>query len=165
MKACHLVCGPPAAGKTRYARELAVKIKGCLIDSDELAGRLIRAGLELAGMNPDDRDSQQYKAAYRKVVYETMYDLARSNLESVPVVMAGPFTSEGGRPEWPDELERRLGVRPEMHFVWCHAELRRQRIIARGEARDQPKLEAWDDYLKTCREEPPLWPHRFVDTG
>ena len=43
-------------------------------------------------------------------------------------------------------------------------EVRKQRIIARREARDRPKLEAWEDYLSTCREERPLWTHCFVDT-
>ena len=165
MKECHLVCGPPASGKTRYARQLAASIGGCLIDSDEVAERLVRAGMSLAGMDPDDRDSPTYKRAYRDVVYETIYDIARSNLVSVPVVIAGPFTGEGGNPDWLDQLEARLGVRPEVHFIWCTQEVRKERIGARGEARDRSKLEAWEKYLKSCREEPPVWSHHFVDTS
>lgn len=37
-----------------------------LLDSDEVEERLIRAGLELAGMNSDERDSPAYKAAFRE---------------------------------------------------------------------------------------------------
>lgn len=165
MKECHLVSGPAASGKTRYARRLASAIGGCLIDSDEVAERLIRAGLSLAGMDPDDRDSPAYKQAYRQAVYDTMFGIARSNLSMVPVVLAGPFTKEGGDAGWLDDLEACLGVKPIAHFIWCDPDSRKRRIIERGESRDRPKLEAWDDYLKLCREERPLWLHHFVDTS
>jgi len=165
MNACHVVCGPPAGGKSTYALGLAREAGACLLDSDEVAERLVRAGLELAGMDPDDRDSPIYKAAFREAVYQTMFDLARTNLRTVPVVMAGPFTSEGADPDWLERLAKRLGVRPTGHFVWCPPEVRRQRLAARGEARDRAKLEAWGAYLASCREERPLWEHQFVDTG
>ncbi|MGB6219459.1 AAA family ATPase [Haloferula sp.] len=165
MKACHVVCGPPASGKTHYARRIAAELGACLIDSDEVAERLVRAGLQLAKMNPDDRDSPAYKQAYREVVYETMYDVARSNLEVVPVVLAGPFTNEGGMYAWPEMLEARLGVMPELHFVWCRPGQRRLRMMKRGKPRDLPKLVDWEAYCETCREEAPVWRHHFVDTS
>jgi predicted kinase len=102
-----------------------------LIDSDIATERLVRAGLALAGLDPDDRDSPAYKRAYRDAVYEAMFDLAVANLPHVPVVLAGPFTREGGEADWPERLERRLGVRPVMHFVWCPPDVRRARMIAR----------------------------------
>ena len=40
----HLVSGPPAAGKTTYARKLAERIGAVLLDSDEVAERLVRVG-------------------------------------------------------------------------------------------------------------------------
>lgn len=161
----HLVCGPPAAGKTTYARKLAASLGAVLLDSDQVAERLVRAGLELAGLDPNDRDSPAYKAAYRDTVYETLFDLAAANLPNVPVVIAGPFTRECGQPDWPEVLEQRLGLRPEIHFVWCPPDLRRQRMIARGEERDLPKIAAWDDYLPLCREEEPAFPHHRVESG
>lgn len=161
----HLVCGPPAAGKTTYARDLAARLGGVLLDSDMVAEKLVRAGLILAGLDPNDRDSPAYKAAYRDTVYETLYDLAVVNLPNVPVVIAGPFTRECGQSDWPQILQRRLGQVPEIHFVWCPPEVRRQRAIARGEARDLPKIAAWEDYVTLCREEPPVFPHRWVETS
>ena len=148
-----------------YARQLASELGACLIDSDTATERLVRAGLELAGMDPDDRDSPAYKRIYRDAVYEAIYDLAVANLPHVPVVLAGPFTREGGEADWPDRLEQRLGIRPTLHFVWCPAELRRERMIARGEERDRPKLLAWEAYAAQCREERPVWEHRFVRTS
>ena len=165
MHECHVVCGPPAAGKTTEARRLAAEIRACLLDSDQVADRLIRAGLELAGLDPEDRDSPAYKRAYRDAVYGTLLDLAAANLNQVPVVIAGPFTAEGGDPGWPDRLEARLGGRPVLHYVDCDPDERRLRMQRRGEARDRAKLAAWDTYLAGRREARPVWPHRFVDTG
>jgi predicted kinase len=164
VKECHIVTGPAGAGKSVYARRLARDRGACLIDSDTATERLVRAGLELAGLDPDDRDSPAYKRAFRDAVYEAMFDLAVANLPQVAVVLAGPFTREGGEADWPERLERRLGVLPVLHFVWCPPEKRRERMVARGEDRDRPKLVAWESYAAACREERPVWPHHFVAT-
>lgn len=162
---CHVVTGPAGAGKSVYARKLAAEMGACLIDSDIATERLVRAGLSLAGLDPDDRDSPAYKLAYRDAVYEAMYDLAVANLPHVPVILAGPFTREGGEADWPDRLAKRLGTRPVLHFVWCPLELRRERMVGRGEERDLPKLRDWEIYAAQCREQRPVWEHRYVDTG
>lgn len=164
MNACHIVTGPAGAGKSVHARRLAAELGACLIDSDIATERLVRAGLAMAGHDPDDRDSSAYKRAFRDAVYEAMYDLAVANLPQVPVVMAGPFTREGGEADWPERLERRLGVLPVLHFVWCPPEMRRERMIGRGEERDLPKLRDWESYAASCREARPVWDHVFVGT-
>ncbi len=163
LQACHLVCGPPASGKTTYATRLADETGAVLLDSDAVAERLVRAGLALAGLDPDDRDSPRYKSAYRNAVYETLFDLAVAHLPRLPVVIVGPFTTEGGNAAWPVELRARLGVSPVLHHVWCPPEIRRSRLVARGEPRDRPKLLAWETYLASCREDPPVWSHVSVD--
>ncbi|MES2657259.1 MAG: ATP-binding protein [Verrucomicrobiota bacterium] len=160
----HIVFGPPAAGKTTYVRQLAAELGAVLLDSDEVCERLVRAGLALAGMNPDDRDSPAYKAAFREVVYGTLFDLAVSHSERLPVVIAGPFTREGGDAEWPARMRERLGVLPEFHYVWCHPDERKRRVALRGAERDLPKLEDWENYVATCRESPPVFPHHWIDT-
>lgn len=165
MKECHIVSGPAGAGKSVFARGLAERLGACLIDSDVATERLVRAGLALAGHDPDDRDSPAYKAAFRDAVYEAMFDIAVANLPRVAVVMAGPFTREGGEVDWPERLERRLGVRPVQHFVWCPPELRRRRMTARGEQRDLPKLEDWESYAASCREDRPVWDHHLVSSS
>jgi predicted kinase len=164
LQECHIVTGPAGAGKSSHARRLAAEMGACLIDSDTATERLVRAGLTLAGLDPDDRDSPAYKRTYRDAVYEAMFDLAVANLPQIPVVLAGPFTREGGEADWPRRLEQRLGVKPVLHFVWCPIETRRQRMIARGEERDLPKLRDWATYAASCREDRPVWEHVFVGT-
>jgi len=161
----HLVSGPPAAGKTTYARQLAESIGAVLLDSDEVTERLIRAGLALAGLNPDDRDSPAYKSTFRDAVYETLFDLAESHCDRLPVVIAGPFTREGGDVEWPGQMAERFGVMPEFHYVWCQPAERKVRLLARGATRDLPKLADWDAYVSTCRETAPVYPHLWIDTS
>ncbi|MGE9270126.1 MAG: AAA family ATPase [Verrucomicrobiales bacterium] len=165
MHECHLVCGPPAGGKTTFARVLANSLKAFLLDSDQVTERLVRAGLALAGMDPDDRDSPRYKRAYREVVYATLFDLAREHLQRGPVVIAGPFTRETGRVDGLAKLSESIGQPLEVHFVWCPPEERRRRLRERGEPRDASKLAQWDAYVATCREEAPCWAHHFVDSS
>jgi predicted kinase len=160
----HVVFGPPASGKSVYAKRLAETIGACLLDSDEVTERMVRAGLELAGCDPDDRHSPEYRTAFRDPVYETLFDLAVSNLPNVPVVIAGPFTREAGDATWPAWLEKRIGHTPEFHFIWCPPDLRKKRVIERGASRDLPKLAEWDTYVATCREDPPVFPHRLIVT-
>jgi predicted kinase len=161
----HLVFGPPAAGKTTYARRLAEHTGGVLLDSDEVTERLVPAGLALAGRDPDDRDSPAYKSAFRDAVYETLFDLAKSHVGRVPVVIAGPFTRECGDETWPDRLEKRLGSMPKFHFVWCDPTTRKSRVEARGMTRDLPKLADWENYISTCREDAPAFPHHWINTS
>lgn len=164
-KDLHVVCGAPGAGKTTFARSIAQKIGAVLLDSDEVTQRLVKAGLALAGMDVDDRDSPRYKAAYRDVVYETLWDLAVSNGSHLPVVVAGPFTAECGNPNWPQEIFARTGMTPHIWFVHCPSELRRARIAARGESRDRSKLDDWENHQRHIRQEIPVFPCEVIDTS
>ena len=83
----HVVCGPPACGKTTYGRSLAVREGAAFFDSDTAAEPVVRAGLRAAGLSPDDRDSPRYKEIFREPVYEALYRLAEENLGHLPVVI------------------------------------------------------------------------------
>jgi predicted kinase len=163
LKKLHVVCGAPGAGKTTFARELAAQIGAAVFDSDAVTQRLVKAGLALAGMDVDDRDSPRYKAAFRDVVYETLWDLAVSNAKNIPVIVAGPFTSECSDPYWPEKILARTGMLPQIWFVRCPSEIRRERIAARGEDRDRSKLADWDHHRQHSREEIPAFPCTVID--
>lgn len=163
MNVLHIVCGPPGAGKTTFATKLVAEWGAVFLDSDQVAQRLVRAGLQLAGMDPDDRDSPAYKVAYRDPVYETLWDLAVINGRHLSVVVAGPFTRECGDASWPEKIAARTGMPVEIWFVHCAEEIRRQRIAARGEARDASKLDDWENYRSTCRGDVPVFDCHVVD--
>jgi predicted kinase len=162
-KKLHVVCGAPGAGKTSFAYELAAKIGAVVFDSDEVTQRLVKASLALAGMDVDDRDSPRYKAAFRDVVYETLWDLAVSNAKNIPVIIAGPFTSECADPDWPEKIVERTGLQPQMWFVRCPCEIRRERIAARNEDRDRSKLENWEHHRQQSRKEIPAFLCTVID--
>ena len=163
MQQLHVVCGAPGAGKTTFAKKLAKDLSAVLLDSDQVTQRLIMAGLQLAGMDVNDRDSPAYKKVYRDTVYETLWDVAVINGEHLPVVVAGPFTRECGDVSWPDKIAQRTGMMIKIWFVRCPASTRKQRIAARGEERDVAKLNDWENYRKTCREEIPAFLCEIVE--
>ena len=182
MPVCHVVCGPPAAGKTTLARKLWTLLDAdLLLDSDVISTRLIEAGLVLSGRNPHDRDSQTYKTTYRDPVYETMYDVVADNVVSHRserrrrrsgrqrhFVICGPFTAECRDAQWPEKLRERLGgqCRVEVHYVTCDGLVRRSRMVGRNEARDQQKVESdtsWSVHMETASRERPTFPHHFFD--
>lgn len=165
MNAIHIVCGPPASGKTTYGRKLAEGLDGVLLDSDAVCDRLIESGLALANLSPNDRDSSAYKAAYRDSVYQTLFDLCLEIVRACPVVIAGPFTSESQTHDWPQTLEKRLNVSPEIHFLMVPAERRKAQMKQRGAARDQSKLADWARHCTASFDGPPPFPCHLVESS
>ncbi len=163
MQRAYIVCGSPGAGKTVYGKKLAERTGAALLDIDVATERLVKLALELAGHDPDDRDSPFFKEHFREPVYEQLFDIARDNLRHIDVVITGPFTRELGNPGWREELTERLGASVEVHYVSCPPERRRERLRRRGNPRDGAKLREWDQYVRYYDDAPPLCPHVFVD--
>ena len=90
----HLIVGPPAAGKTTFARQLARERQAALVDIDTATEPLARAALTALGKDPNDRDSPSFKNRFRDPIYACLFDIAAANLPHVDVVMTGPFTKE-----------------------------------------------------------------------
>lgn len=169
MKAPHLatvVCGNAGVGKSTLGARLASEQHAVLLDIDTCTERLVRLVLEAHRLDPNDRDSPEYKRLLREPVYESMFDIAVANLAHAPVILVGPFTSERRDPSWPDRLRQRLAAPVEIVYVHCAPDERQRRIRARGNPRDAGKLSNWTSYA-AHGEDPgvPPFPHRLVDTG
>ena len=137
-----------------------------LLDIDTVTERLIRAGLSLAQQNPDDRDSDMFKKTFRQPIYKTLFDIARENLPRNNVVIVGPFTRELRNPEWPSELSRTLQSPVEIHYVFCAPEIRRERLLRRGNPRDRAKLCDWQHHIQYYgAEKPPDYQHVYINTS
>ena len=78
----YVVCGPPAAGKTCHGKQLASRLGAVLVDSDIATEPVVQAGMEAAGLSPDDRDSDRYKELFRDPVYESLFRLAEVTLSA-----------------------------------------------------------------------------------
>lgn len=164
MNTTCIVCGSPGSGKSTYARQLAASRHATLLDIDTVTERLVRLALVQSGNSQDDRDSAYFKQTYRLPIYETLFDIARENLEFQDVVITGPFTKEIKDPCWPAKLERSLGSLVEVHYVQCPPEIRRHRLDHRGDARDLAKLDDWEHYIRYYGDErPPAFDHVAVD--
>ena len=162
-----IVAGSPGAGKSTYARKLAKDSPAVVLDIDTVTERLVRLSLTLQSHDSDDRDSLFFKENYRLPIYETLFDIARENLEIQDVIIVGPFTREIRNNHWKEELQNRLGVvQVDIHYVFCNPDVRRQRIQERAAARDSSKSRDWPhSQLYYGTEEPPQFEHIYVDTS
>ncbi|MDQ8205550.1 AAA family ATPase [Pelagicoccus sp. SDUM812003] len=167
-KALNLVVGAPASGKTTFARRLATRRKAALFDIDECTETLVRAALTAMGESPDDRDSPVFKTTFRDPIYQSLMDMARGNLGHVDVVVCGPFTKEMRNPNWLQDVQAQIGLPCSVraYFVYCDSEVRRSRMLARGNPRDASKLADWSAHEAYYLGSPsPLYPHVAVDTA
>lgn len=165
MKA-FIICGSPGAGKSTYAKRLSKERGASFLCIDTTTERLVRAGLQLACKDPDDRDSPLFKETFRQPIYKTLFDIARENLQWQDVVIEGPFTREIRNPNWLSELGKDLKCLVEVHYIYCPPEIRKDRLLRRGNPRDRMKLNDWQKYIQYYgSEEPPVFPHVYIDTS
>jgi len=157
-----IICGPAGAGKSTYGRKWAAETGACLLDSDTVTEPVVRAGMSLGGLDPNDRDSPEYRAAFRDPVYESLFAVAGENLKHADVILVGPFTSEIRDPKWPEKLRERFGAEVELIFVRCDDDERHRRIENRGNPRDLSKLADWQGFLAKSGSEAPVFEHRVV---
>ena len=155
----HIVTGAAGTGKSTFAKQLARDHNTILLDSDTVSEPIVRSSLLAAGLDPADRDSAQYKTTYRDAIYQSLFDTAKENLPNVNVVIVGPFTRELNDPSWPSQVEKQFGVTPKIWFLHCDDDLRKQRIQARANPRDESKLLDWEQHVKIA---PPAKPAFFA---
>jgi predicted kinase len=163
MYTTFIVCGSPGAGKSTYAKRIASARGATLLDIDTVTERLVRLALREAGHDPDDRDSDYFKETFREPVYEAVFDIARENNPFWEVVIVGPFTKELRDPDWPAKLAQSLGGPVQVHYVHCPPEVRKSRLVERGNPRDLAKLQDWENYIQYYDENPPVFKHVLIE--
>ena len=161
----YVVCGNAGVGKSTFAARLCAERAAALLDIDTLTERLARLVLRGQGLDEDDRDSTAYKALLREPIYETLFDVARENLQHVPCALVGPFTRERRQADWPERLTARLGSPVEIYYLWCSPEQRRTRLAQRQNPRDRAKLLDFETYAAAGEDPGPLpFQHHRIDT-
>ena len=165
IRELHIVTGAAGVGKSTFARKLAVKHSAIMLDSDTVTEPVVRAGMTAAGLDPTDRDSPVYKTLFRDAVYECLFETALENIMHASVVIVGPFTKEMNQPAWPRSLEYRFGVTPTIWYLYCDDDIRYNRILGRGNPRDQLKLADWPRHVASAPVQKPSFSVKRIDTG
>lgn len=166
MNTLYIITGAPGAGKTTFGKKLAVEKHAIFLDIDSCTEPIVRASLKALNHDPDDRDSPFFKSIFRDPIYDTLFKTAKENLGHSNVVLTGPFTRERENQNWTSDLSTTLGAIVTVYYIHCPAEIRRQRLIERGNPRDRPKLDSWESFLTYYGDEkPPAHAHIFVDVS
>lgn len=126
----------------------------CVLDKDVVSEVWTGPLLAAHGQDPDDRDSPFFKEVARDLGYESTLRVGRDQIEhGTNVVFPGPWSRElaSGALFSPSALG--LPAYTLLHHVWLELplEIRKQRIIDRGDPRDRWKLAHWDEYVSALR--------------
>lgn len=141
-----IVLGVAGAGKSTIGKEIAKRLHFLYLDKDTLTEPFVEA------LNPrkHDRESIYYLNKIRPIEYKVLLDVAEENLRlGQSVVLSAPFGKEALDPNWLErELECTRGLQVRLKIIWVKVDTttERLRLAKRKAARDQWKLNHWEQY-------------------
>lgn len=145
-------------------KAIASKRGAPVLDMDTLLRPAAVALMTLAGLDPNDRDSSEYKKLCRDLGYRITMDAALENVAiGTDVFVVGPFTKETEDPLWIKEELLKIGTSAEtveVKAIVVHLgglEVYRERIERRGTELDRWKLEHWDEFSRSLAMRVPKW--------
>ena len=157
--------GPGGAGKTTLAKTVAARRSAAVFDMDILLRPAATAIMMLHGLDPDDRDSEEYKRLCRDLGYRITMDAALDNIGlQSDVFVVGPFTKEAADPEWIGRELSRVGhtleeVEVKVVMVGLpDAAAFRERLEGRHSPLDAWKFSHWDEFSTSLGPRTVAWP-------
>ena len=157
--------GPGGAGKTTLAKTIAARRPAAVFDMDILLRPAATAIMTLHGLDPDDRDSDDYKSLCRDLGYRITMDAALDNIGlQSDIFVVGPFTKEAADPEWIGRELSRIGYtleKIEVKVVMVglpDAAAYRERIEGRHSPLDAWKFAYWGEFSASLGSRTVAWP-------
>ncbi len=150
------VVGPAGSGKSTTSKQLARRLRAAYVDKDTTCTGFTEALLSLAGTDPHERDNNAYYQAHvMDLEYDSILRVATDNLMlGLPVVLDAPFGRYLPRERFVLDAAERYGwtsdIEPVVVHVQVDGEAIRQRVEARGLARDAWKLAHWAEFWATA---------------
>jgi hypothetical protein len=137
-----------------------------LLDKDTMYGPFVAATLAAAGRRPGEREGPWYDEHIKAHEYAGMTATAREiRGHGCPVLLSGPFTlqiHDAGR--WRSWCGALGGGTVRLLWVRSDAATLRERLLARGSARDTAKLADFETFLARMRlDDAPAAPHAVID--
>lgn len=162
MAKAFFVGGLAGSGKSYYSRKLARQLNLKIIDFDDNFDEFMKAHeVELKQLG-----SEKFLATYAKERYTDLINRAVAQLEqNQSVVITAPFSKQSQDQKLWDELIspiKKFDSTPTLYWVVIEDELRKQRLLTRGELRDQEKILKIDQYIQSTHSQPPLFEHILV---
>ena len=162
MAKAYFVAGLAGSGKSYYSRKIAKELDLKIIDFDDNFNEFIKA-------HEDEYEalgSEKFLANYASTRYTDLINRAVLELaKDISVVIAAPFSKQLQDQTLWDELTspiKKFDSNPTLYWVVISDELRKKRLITRGEIRDAEKIKKIDEYIKFSPAKTPVVEHVLV---
>lgn len=159
MAKAFFVAGLAGSGKSYYSRMLAKELDLKIIDFDDNFNEFIKSHKS----EYEELGSEKFLANYAGQRYKDLINRAVVQLKlNKSVVIAAPFSKQMADQRLWDELIapiKSFDANPTLYWVVINDELRKKRLISRGEKRDEEKIKKIDQYIATSPALPPVVEH------
>ena len=162
MVKAYFVAGLAGSGKSYYSRKIAKELDLKIIDFDDNFNEFIKAHQDEFEKLGSEKFLANYASTrYADLINRAVIELTKGN----SVVIAAPFSKQLQDQILWDELIlpiKKFDSNPTLYWVVIPDELRKKRLITRGEKRDAEKIKKIDEYISFSPAKTPVVEHVLV---